>query len=236
MVNADFNREETSVKTYTIKRCRVAPSLDAVPGVPAPGWGGAEVAAVDWFHPKSGPIRPVTYFRALYDKHRIYVRFDVMDTFVKVVKTRLHANVCEDSCVEFFVRPAGDDTYFNFEINGGGTMLLYHMVDWRRDKVTGGFGKVMPVDPAWCAEVDIHHSLPKTVRKPIAEPIAWTVAYSIPFALFTAYKGVGGAAPGDEWACNMYKCGGSDHWACWSPIARALNFHQPKFFGKLVFA
>lgn len=224
------------MKTYTIKRCRTAPSLEPTLGVPAKGWDKAEVAQIDWFHPKSCDIHPTTYFRALYDAHRIYVRFDVMDTFVKVVKTHLHDNVCEDSCVEFFVRPAGDDTYFNFEINAGGTMLLYHLIDWRRDKVTRRLKLVEPVDPAWCEQVDIHHSMPKTVKKPIKEPIAWTVAYSIPLALFTAYKGVGGVKAGDEWECNMFKCGGSDHYACWSPISRELNFHLPKFFGKLLFA
>ena len=224
------------MKTYTINKCRKVPSLDPTPGVPAVGWKGAEVATVDWFHPKSCPIRPLTYFRALYDSRNIYVRFDVMDTFVKVIHTSLHANVCADSCVEFFVRPAGDDTYFNFEVNAGGTLLLYHMIDWRRDKVTGRLSKVEPVPAEWCASLDIHHSMPKAVRKPIAEPVAWTVAYKIPFALFTAYKGVGGVKSGDVWEGNVYKCGGSDHWACWNPIARELNFHQPKFFGLLVFA
>ena len=224
------------MKTYTINRCRTAPSPDPTPGVPAAGWGRAETASVDWFHPKSGPVRPTTYFRALYDAHNLYVRFDVMDTFVKVVHTRLHANVCADSCVEFFVRPAGDDSYFNFEVNAGGTALLYHMIDWRRDKVTGRLAKFEPVAAEWCASLDIRHSMPKAVRRPIAEPIAWTVTYHIPFALFTAYKGVGGVRPGDVWQGNLFKCGGSDHWACWSPIARELNFHQPKFFGRLVFA
>ena len=58
------------MKTYTINRCRTAPSLDPTPGIPAAGWGKAETAAVDWFHPKSCPIRPTTYFRALYDARR----------------------------------------------------------------------------------------------------------------------------------------------------------------------
>ena len=98
------------MRTYTINKCRKAPSLEPTLGVPAVGWNGAEVASVDWFHPKSCQIRPLTYFRALYDARNIYVRFDVMDTFVKVVHTSLHSNVCCDSCVELFIRPAGDDT------------------------------------------------------------------------------------------------------------------------------
>lgn len=225
-------------KTYTINRCRTAPSLEPTLGVPAKGWGNAEAARLDWFHPGSVDTNPVTYFRALYDQHYIYVRFDVMDNFVKVVKTHLHDNVCEDSCVEFFVRPAGDETYFNFEINAGGTMLLYHIIDWRRVNGEGPLSKIKEIDPKWCEQVEIHHSMPKTVKKPIEEPVAWTITYRIPLALFTAYKGTGGVKAGDVWDCNMFKCGGSghDHFACWSKIGKELNFHQPKYFGKLVFA
>ena len=133
---------------------------------------------------------------------------------------------------------AGRDAWGHISIRqrGGGVKRRYRIVDWRRDKETGRFSKVDPVDPAWCAQVEIRHSMPEVVRKPIAEPVAWAVAYRIPLSLFTAYRGVGGVKPGDVWSCNMYKCGGSDHWACWSPIARELNFHQPKFFGQLVFA
>ena len=224
------------IASYTIRRAAKAPSLDPAQGVPAKGWENADVGVIEAWHKKSKKIRPLTYFRAMYDARNLYVRFDVMDTFVKVVSTHLNDPVCEDSCVEFFVQPAPGTTYFNFEINAGGTMLLYHLIDWRRDKVTRRLKLVEPVDPAWCEQVDIHHSMPKTVKKPIKEPIAWTVAYSIPLALFTAYKGVGGVKAGDEWECNMFKCGGSDHYACWSPISRELNFHLPKFFGKLLFA
>ena len=32
--------------------------------------------------------------------------------------------VCEDSCVEFFVRPSCDKRYINFEVSAIGTMLI----------------------------------------------------------------------------------------------------------------
>lgn len=222
-------------KAYTIHRAKSAPSLDPTPGVPSVGWDKAEIAKVDWFHPASGDVRPTTLFRALYDEHNIYVRFDVLDTFVKVVHTRLHSAVCLDSAVELFLRPSGGDSYFNFEVNAGGTLLLFHIIDWIRDEKDGHIARFEKVDAKWCEQIEIHHSMPQTVRKPITEPIAWTVTYRIPLSLFTAYRGAGGVNKGDVWEGNIYKCGGSDHWACWSKIGEKLNFHQPKYFGRFIF-
>lgn len=219
-------------KAYTINRRGKALSLDPV--FPAVGWEGAEAAAIDWFHPASGPVRPTTWFRAMYDAEALYIRFDVMDTYVSAKKTKLHDNVCEDSCVEFFVQPPGDTSYFNFEISAIGTMLLYHISDWRR-LPEGGFRDYEPVREELCRLVEIHHSIKAPTPKPIEGPCAWTVAYRIPLSLFAAYKGRCRPRKGDEWRCDMFKCGGSDHWACWSRIGRALNFHQPKYFGSLVF-
>lgn len=221
------------MKKYVVHRRRGALSLE--PGFPAAGWEGAEAASIDWFHPASCEVRPTTWFRALYDAEAIYLRFDVMDSFVSAKKTKLHDNVCVDSCVEFFVQPPGDTSYFNFEINAIGTMLLYHVMDWTRDEARGGFRSFERVRDDLCRSVEIRHSIAGPTPRPIKGPCAWTIACRIPFALFAAYKGGCRPKKGDEWRCNMFKCGGSDHWACWSRIGRALNFHQPKYFGALAF-
>ncbi len=225
------------IQSYTINRAAKAPSLNPAQGVPAKGWNGAEVGVISKWHKASGPIRPATLFRVLYDDRNLYVRFDVLDQFVQVVKKNLNDNVCEDSCVEFFVQPAPGPTYFNFEINGGGTMLLYRITDAARTERDGqtvfkDYGKV---DPAWAAQVEIHHSLPALVAEPIAQPISWTVAYRIPLALFTAYIGKCAAQKGDVWRGNFFKCGASGHYGMWRDIGEELNYHQPDKFGNLVF-
>lgn len=221
---------------YEFVRCRKAPSLDPDPTAPAAGWEKANLAQVALFHKKSGPIRPTTFFRGMWDEHNLYIRFDVLDTCVKVVQTKLHGNVCDDSCAELFIQPAPGPGYFNFEINAAGTMLLYYLEDCRR---TGNpkspFVKFQKISPEWAAQVEIHHSLPGVVRKPILQPIAWAIAYRIPLALFTAYTGECGIAKGDEWRGNLFQCGGSDHWAMWSDIGPKLNYHQPKKFGTFRF-
>lgn len=220
-------------QVYTIHRVAKAPSLEPTVGVPAKGWEKAEIGTIAKWHKRSENIRPTTYFRALYDAHNIYVRFDVMDSFVKVVHTHLNDSVCLDSCVEFFVQPAPGPTYFNFEINAGGTMLLYRITDPTR--TNSGFVNFAKVPEEWAKQVEIYHSMPKKVVKPIQEPIAWSVVYRIPIALFTACLGECSVKKGDEWRGNFYKCGGSEHYGMWSDVGAALNFHQPKKFAKLVF-
>ena len=225
------------VKTYTIHRATTPPSIKAEVGVVPPGWTKAEVGTITDWHPKSGSHRPLVNFRVLYDAHALYVRFDVMDRFVRSIYTKPQSAVCRDSCVEFFVQPAPGPAYFNFEINAGGTPLLYFIEDPRRLPV-GGFAKFGPVGADWLRQVEINRSLPATVKRTIEGPIAWSIAYRIPLALFTAHLGELSVTRGDVWRGNFFKCGGDpaySHWGMWSSVGRELNFHQPRRFGDLVF-
>lgn len=225
-------------KSYIVRKARTAPSLNAIPGEKAQGWDEAKTGAIDIWHRASGAVRPVTFFRALYDNHNLYLRFDVMDTFVKALHTTPNSAVCQDSCVEFFIQPASGKAYFNFEVNCIGTMLLYEIRDARRMEKNGRtiFADFNPVPLEWARQVEIHTSLTDKILKPIKEPLAWSVAYRIPLALFTAAIGQCSIRKGDVWRGNFFKCGGSDHWAMWSDIGKELNFHQPAKFGEIVFA
>lgn len=224
--------------SYTVNRAARPPSLDPVLGVAPEGWACAETGAIGFWHRKSKKIRPATFFRALYDDENVYVRFDVMDSYVKMVSSKLNDPVCEDSCVEFFIQPKGTKTYFNFEINGGGTMLLYKLIDptfvRRNGKRT--FAKFEPVPAEWAEKVEIAHSLPKTMPSPMTQPVAWTVAFRIPFALFSHCLGKNcSVKKGDAWHGNFFKCGGSEHYGMWCDVGEKLNFHQPDRFGRIVF-
>ena len=229
---------KTPSPRYTIHRASRPPSLAAEVGTRPAGWDRAEVGQIGNWHARSGSHRPPVYFRVLHDRHALYVRFDVLDRHIRCIHRRPQSNVCEDSCVEFFVQPAPGSAYFNFEISAAGTLLLYYIEDPRRCP-TGGFQKFSPVAPEWLRQVEIGHSLPGLVRRPIDEPLAWSIAYRIPLALFTAHLGACGVARGDVWRGNFYKCGGDPafpHWGMWSDVGRPLNFHQPQAFGELIFA
>lgn len=221
---------------YRIARAQVPPSLQAEVGSIPWGWANAHVAQVTHWHAKSGAHRPTTYARALYDDAHLYLRFDVMDRYVQVRHTLPQEPVWQDSCVEFFVQPAGQPTYFNFEINAGGNMLLYAIENPARTK--DGFAQYQKVASHWLERVHIGHSLPKRIESTVMEPIAWSIAYRIPFALFEAYIGPFSVEEGTVWRGNLFKCGGDPahaHWGSWADIGAALNFHQPERFGELVF-
>ena len=113
--------------SYEIKRAASRPPLDGNWGAPA--WQEANEARVALFHANSSDHRPDVRVRVLYDDDALHVGFRVEDRYVQVINTEYQSSVCRDSCAEFFVQPANASGYFNFEINGGGTMLLYYVTD-----------------------------------------------------------------------------------------------------------
>ncbi len=201
-----------------------------------PPWSKAELGRISNFLEKSSDHRPDARFRVLHNDTHLFIRFQVADRYVRSVQTEYQSSVCGDSCTEFFVRPRPDKGYFNFEVNAGGTMLLYYIEDPTR--TPNGFKKWQKVTPEWAKEVKIWHSLPAVVDPTIVDPIDWGNGWSIPMALFEAYAGPLGTLSGQHWQANFYKCGGDKaypHWATWSPVSE-LNFHLPECFGDLVFA
>lgn len=219
-------KEETRLR-YTVRRVQAA-ELSVV------DFGRAEVGRIARARPESSDHRPETVFRVLHDGASLYVRFDVKDRYVRSVQTAFQAPVCTDSCVEFFVRPRPDRGYFNFEVNAGGTLLLYYVEDPAR--TPSGLAKYTPVPEAWGRQVEVRSSLPRIVDPEVAEPLAWQVCYKVPLALLEAFAGESPLS-GGEWRANFYKCGdrtSHPHWLSWSPVS-ALNFHLPECFGELAF-
>ena len=217
--------EGQGMMTYTVRKC-------AETGLEQVDFAQAEAGRVGLVRPESSDHRPEVAFRVLHDGTRLYVRFDVKDRYVRSVQTAYQAPVCTDSCVEFFVQPKAGKGYFNFEVNAGGTLLLYYVEDPAR--TAKGLAKFTPVPEAWGRRVEIRPSLPPVVDPERAEPLAWHVSYKVPFALFEAFAGEVGKG-GAVWRANFYKCGDKTshpHWLSWSPVT-ALNFHLPACFGEL---
>lgn len=216
---------------YTVANVTTPPPLDGP--FTTSVWAQAEEGRVGNFMPADVAHQPDTRFRLLHDDANIYVRFEVRDHYVRAVQTEYQGMVCNDSCVEFFVRPRMDRGYFNFEMSAGGTLLLYYIEDATR--VPGGFKKFQPVSEEWGRRVKIWHSLPSVVDPEIAVPTTWGVGYSIPVALIEAYTGPLGKLSRQIWRANFFKCADKTshpHWATWAPITK-LNFHLPECFGEL---
>ena len=220
------------MRRHRVERAIVTPELSG--SWDGNAWADVSALRVDHFHKRSLSQHPVTEAKLLYDQDAVYVHFQVHDRHVMAQYHTYQDPVCRDSCVEFFVRPKPDAGYFNFEMNCGGTMLLYYIWDVTRDG--DAFAGSVPVAQSWLERVRVFHSLPAHVDPPIHECITWRIEYRIPIALFEHYAGSLGNLGGQVWRANFYKCGGDpdyEHWVTWNPID-VLDFHQPECFGEIV--
>lgn len=197
-----------------------------------PLWQSADTLDITRFSWEDSGHRPVVQARLLYDEAWLGIIFRVEDQYVRAVARNFQDGVCTDSCVEFFVSPLPDsEAYFNFEVNCGGTMLLFRC-ESRRDNA-----EVADEDGATIA---MAHSLPKIVEPEIAEPTTWTVEYHIPHSLFAKYFESAIPTAGTQWRANFYKCGDKTshpHWGSWAPVDTPRpDFHRPEFFQPILFA
>jgi hypothetical protein len=219
---------------YCVQRADAPPALDAAPDHAS--WSAAAVAQIQNFHCSSSDHRPQTSVRLLHDDRNLYLQFEVNDRYVRSVQTRYQACVCTDSCIEFFVQPRPDRGYFNFELNCGGAMMLMYIEDptW----VGGAMRRISGVWPDHAQQIKIHHSLPTVIEREIIDAVTWRLALAVPLEIFSHYVGAVTASAENPWRGNFYKCAdGSSHphWASWAPMNGCLNFHQPQYFGDLVF-
>lgn len=199
-------------------------------------WKNIPSACISHFHSESSDHRPTTEVKLCYEKDRIHLFFHVYDQYVRAVYTEPNSPVCKDSCVEFFVRPKEGKGYFNFELNCGGTLLLFYITDSTRTE--NDLKERVSVDLKYIDSMNIQTSQPKVVDPEIQEPTEWTAQYSIPREMLEAYVGPLNDFKGQKWEGNFFKCGDETshpHWASWAPIGTELNFHMPQYFTDLEF-
>ena len=150
------------------------------------------------------------------------------DRYVQALSEGDQQQVCLDSCVEFYVRPASSPRYFNFEFNCGGRMLLYEIEDLNTRKYTR-----LPVEEL--AEIDRFHTLPEIVNPERIEPTVWRLGFRIPIDFFVRHVNADRRLAGQEWSANFFKCADKTshpHWLAWRSVP---DFHVPDGFGKLIF-
>jgi hypothetical protein len=85
-------------------------------------------------------------------------------------------------------------------------------------------------------------SVPGPTKDESPNDQSWWLAAALPFKLLDQFPSAPPPAKaGDVWRANFYRCGGKtdQQYACWSPIDPAKqsepSFHDPEFFGELVF-
>ena len=172
--------------------------------------------------------RPQVQFRMLYGDTAFLLQYKVKEQAVRALATADNGEVWKDSCVEFFVTPADDDIYYNFEFNCAGTCLL-----------SGGAarGGRERAQTALIATIRRHPSLG---RHPFGErkgETEWDMALVIPYTCL--FKHPDFSPAGKTARANFYKCGDDltvPHFLSWNPIkTEKPDFHRPEFFGTVKF-
>jgi hypothetical protein len=198
-------------------------------------WKKIETIKIENYMGTIPPFKPTVEAKMMYDNDNVYVIFRVKDRFVKSVVQEYNGNVSGDSCVEFFFAPDSSLplSYFNLEINAGGTPLIFYI------KHPYPSTPYVKLEASEIKEIEIAHSLPSKVDPEITEPVTWTIEYRIPLSMLAKFSNVSRPAPGVIWKANFYKTGSrtsNPNYITWNFVDNPRpNFHLPQFFGTLIF-
>ena len=199
----------------------------------APAWADIPSTRLTHFMGDKPSHFPDTRLKVAWDAEALYVIFRVVDRFVRAARMDYQQDVYKDSCVEFFFKPNNDGSrnYFNLETNCCGTALFAFQSGPRQGEVR------IPANEF--TAVSLAHSMDGPIEPEMPEPVTWTIEYRLPFALLEKYCRVDPPSPGVAWKGNFYKIADESshpHYLTWAPVYRPRpDFHQPRYFGTLVF-
>lgn len=127
-----------------------------------------------------------------------------------------------------FFRPEGSDSYYNFECNCIGTLLVGH----RRDRTQAEHAPAEVLRTVRRRATYPHAPLPETEGDN-----RWTLTLAIPAAALFRDRIAGWDSV--QGAMNLYKCGDDlscPHYLSWRPVGTpAPDFHRPEFFEPVFF-
>lgn len=183
------------------------------------------IQTINW---KDYSYKPDISFAIAYTGKEILLKYYVTEEYFKAEMTETNQPVCQDSCVEFFVSPSDDGTYYNLEFNGIGTCLMgtgkSRETSVKADK--GIISKIRRISSAG--------------NKPVAEKkgsFTWTMTAAIPFGTFFHHSITD--LKGKTFRANFYKCGDKltvPHYVTWNPVGTENpDYHQPAYFGQIRF-
>ncbi len=216
------------MKTLYIPRIarREGESLDALSDRIAHDGVWDELAELPW---EAFPYKPKVQFGIAHTGESICIVYRVEEQAILAEKTETNAQVSEDSCVEFFIAPAGDGLYYNFEWSCIGTCLAGVGTD-RYDREL--------LSPELISGIRRSSSLGTSPFPERRGDHAWTLTVELPVTQFASHE-IRSLA-GCEARGNFYKCGdhlSSPHYVTWTSIAApAPDYHRPEQFGRLLFA
>lgn len=219
--------------SYTIIKAASTPDISAP--FDSPDWKDVTPMILENRHPDASDYHPKVEFRLQYDEKGFYGLYEVTDRAIRCARTKFNSSVCDDSCMEFFIQPAGDHGYVNFEVNACAVMLAMHIIDPQR--MPRGFKDYRYLTEAEVSGMKFFHTLPDHLDEEITTETTYRLGWFIPFDLFKQVMGIDAPKTGDVWKGNVYKCGDKTslpHHISWTEIGE-LNFHTPQYFGEMIF-
>ena len=205
----ESGRKDTSMNSYRITRVEGAFDWEKIP-----------VLTLDhilWL-PDQG-VEACGQF--CYDEDSLYVHLQAVESEIRAENTEPLSPVCQDSCLEFFFRPEGEERYFNFEINPNGCLYV-------------GFGHDRSDSTAlWREDMKELFSIQADRTED-----GWEVYYQIPVSFLRLFY------PGYSFSgtlmANVYKCGdltNHKHYLSWNMVqSEKPDFHRPEDFGRMMFS
>jgi len=168
------------------------------------------------------PWTPETDIRMIhqicYDENGLYIHQRAWETEIRAEYTGQLDQVCEDSCMEFFISPVPEDgRYFNIEFNPNGCVYLGF-----GSGRNGGVRLVNDIKTVFCV---------KTARL----EDGWEIYYTIPLSFLKLFYPGYTLEAGRVFTANCYKCGDktvAPHYLLWNPsTSETPDYHRPQDFG-----
>ncbi len=186
---------------------------------------GCDLNIINW---KEFSYKPDVRFNIAYSEKELFLKYYVKEKYIRAEKTNSNEMVCEDSCVEFFVSPPGEDYYLNFEFNCIGTCLLGKGYSRNDNKV---------VNPEIINKIRRLSSLGNKSIESKSGNFEWTLTIAIPLEIFLDSKVKN--LKTKKFKANFYKCGDKleeIHYLTWNRVnTDNPDFHRPEYFGELEF-
>lgn len=188
----------------------------------------AEDQAIDVVNWPSFPYKPSVKFKIAYCLDQIWLKFYVKEETIRAKETAINGEVYKDSCVEFFISPNQNDTYYNFEFNCIGVPYLGYGLPGKSRTL---------INPEIVKLIKVKSSLGNSPFDEKTGGHHWELMVVIPKDCFVFDRSL--SFEGLRASANFYKCGDETsipHFVTWNLIhTETPNFHQPGHFGKLQF-
>ena len=196
------------MKKYTAKRVTSPMSITDE------RWSNTSVGALDAVWEDYYPSPYKTEFRLVHSEDGITVKMSTTEWPLRVDCVSRNQEVCEDSCMEFFLTPNSHDAdYFNIEVNAIGISLV-------------GIGPGRSPRK----KLNIKNSGIE-IQTLIHPEEGWELMYTVPYSYIKGFFN----DVERTMRANFYKIGNSTakkHYSVWNELELEMpDFHRPEFFG-----